>query len=108
MNNNYIILFLFLFSLRSIGCDIKKGELILKSGTKLGAVELGLAAACGYKKLLVTDLPKIGVLSTGDELQNPGTTLLPGHIYDSNKITLLSILKENGFDPLDMGIAIDE
>lgn len=94
--------------IRSIGCDIKKGELILKSGTKLGAVELGLAAACGYKKLLVTDLPKIGVLSTGDELQNPGTTLLPGHIYDSNKITLLSILKENGFDALDMGIAIDD
>ncbi|XP_043800894.1 gephyrin [Apis laboriosa] len=94
--------------IRSIGCDIKKGELILKSGTKLGAVELGLAAACGYKKLLVADLPKIGVLSTGDELQNPGTTLLPGHIYDSNKITLLSILKKNGFDALDMGIAIDD
>ena len=33
---------------------------------------------------------------------------MPGHIYDSNKITLLSILKENGFDPLDMGIALDE
>lgn len=48
------------------------------------------------------------MLSTGDELQNPGTTLLSGHIYDSNKITLLSILKENGFDALDMGIAIDE
>lgn len=78
------------------------------SGTKLGAIELGLAAACGYEKILVTDLPKIGVLSTGDELQCPGTTLMPGHIYDSNKITLLTMLKENGFDPLDMGIALDE
>ncbi|KAK9301855.1 hypothetical protein QLX08_005954 [Tetragonisca angustula] len=94
--------------IRPIGCDIKKEELILKSGTKLGAIELGLAAACGYKKLFVTDLPKIGVLSTGDELQCPGTALMPGHIYDSNKITLLSILKENGFDPLDMGIALDD
>ncbi|KAF3420407.1 hypothetical protein E2986_00779 [Frieseomelitta varia] len=94
--------------IRPIGSDIKKGELILKSGTKLGAIELGLAAACGYKKLFVTDLPKIGVLSTGDELQCPGTALMPGHIYDSNKITLLSILKENGFDPLDMGIALDD
>ncbi|KAK1137460.1 hypothetical protein K0M31_001969 [Melipona bicolor] len=94
--------------IRPIGCDIKKGELILKSGIKLGAIELGLAAACGYKKLFVTDLPKIGVLSTGDELQCPGTALMSGHIYDSNKITLLSILKENGFDPLDIGIALDD
>ncbi|XP_071862416.1 molybdenum cofactor synthesis protein cinnamon [Bombus fervidus] len=94
--------------IRPIGCDIKKGELILKSGTKLGAIELGLAAACGYRKMLVTNLPKIGILSTGDELQCPGTTLMPGHIYDSNKITLLTMLKENGFDPLDMGIALDD
>ncbi|XP_017757999.1 PREDICTED: gephyrin isoform X2 [Eufriesea mexicana] len=94
--------------IRPIGCDIKKGELILTSGTKLGAVELGLAAACGYKKVSVIDLPKIGVLSTGDELQCPGMVLMPGHIYDSNKITLLTMLQENGFDPLDMGIAVDD
>ncbi|XP_034188250.1 molybdenum cofactor synthesis protein cinnamon isoform X1 [Osmia lignaria lignaria] len=94
--------------IRPIGCDIKKGELILKAGTKLGAIELGLAAACGYKQVLVTDVPKIGVLSTGDELQCPGTALMPGHIYDSNKVTLLLMLRENGYDALDMGIAIDE
>ncbi|XP_076376110.1 molybdenum cofactor synthesis protein cinnamon [Megalopta genalis] len=94
--------------IRPIGCDIIKGELILKAGTKLGAVELGLLSACGYKEVTVTDLPKVGVLSTGDELQSPGTDLLPGRVYDSNKITLLSILKENGFYPIDMGIAQDE
>ena len=48
------------------------------------------------------------MLSTGDELQCSGTALRPGRVYDSNKVTLLSILKENGFDPLDMGIASDE
>ncbi|XP_076756902.1 molybdenum cofactor synthesis protein cinnamon [Xylocopa sonorina] len=94
--------------IRPIGCDIKKGELILMSGTKLGAVELGLAAACGCKKISVTSLPKVGVLSTGDELQSPGTSLLPGRIYDSNKITLLSMLRENGFDAIDVGIALDD
>ncbi|CAL7941421.1 unnamed protein product [Xylocopa violacea] len=94
--------------IRPIGSDIKKGEFILMSGTKLGAVELGLAAACGYKKISVISLPKVGVLSTGDELQSPGTPLLPGHIYDSNKITLLSMLRENGFDPIDVGIALDD
>ncbi|XP_054011304.1 gephyrin [Hylaeus anthracinus] len=94
--------------IRPIGCDIKKGELILKAGIKLGAVELGLLSACGYTEVSVIDLPKVGVLSTGDELQCPGTRLMPGHVYDSNKITLLLILKENGFDPVDMGIAQDE
>lgn len=94
--------------IRPIGCDIKKGELILKAGTKLGAIELGLLSACGYTEVSVIDFPKVGVLSTGDELQYPGTLLMPGHIYDSNKITLLSILKENGFDSMDMGIAQDE
>ncbi|XP_076237734.1 molybdenum cofactor synthesis protein cinnamon [Calliopsis andreniformis] len=94
--------------IRPIGCDIKKGELILTSGTKLGAVELGLIAACGYSEVSVTDLPVVGVLSTGDELQCPGADLMPGRIYDSNKVTLLSLLKENGFDPLDMGIALDD
>ncbi|XP_076641674.1 molybdenum cofactor synthesis protein cinnamon isoform X2 [Halictus rubicundus] len=94
--------------IRPIGCDIKRGELILKAGTKLGAVELGLLSACGYKEVSVTDLPKVGVLSTGDELQSPGIVLMPGRVYDSNKITLLTILRENGFCPVDMGIAQDE
>ncbi|XP_076680518.1 molybdenum cofactor synthesis protein cinnamon [Andrena cerasifolii] len=94
--------------IRPIGCDIKEGELILKSGTRLGAVELGLISACGYKEVHVTGLPKVGVLSTGDELQCSGTALRPGRVYDSNKVTLLSILKENGFDALDMGIASDD
>ncbi|XP_078042952.1 molybdenum cofactor synthesis protein cinnamon [Augochlora pura] len=94
--------------IRPIGCDINKGELILKAGTKLGAVELGLLSACGYKEVTVTDLPNVGVLSTGDELQSPGTDLMPGRVYDSNKITLLTVLKENGFQPVDMGIAQDE
>ncbi|XP_026675387.1 gephyrin [Ceratina calcarata] len=93
--------------IRPIGCDIKKDDLILKKYTKLGAIELGLAAACGYNKITTTYVPLVGVLSTGDELQCAGGPLMPGHVYDSNKITLLSMLRENGFDPIDLGIAAD-
>lgn len=93
--------------IRPIGCDIQKNELILKCNTKLGSVELGLLEACGYSEVLVKALPVVGVLSTGDELQSTGTPLLPGHVYDSNKITLLSILKEQGLDGIDLGIAKD-
>lgn len=69
---------------------------------------MGLLAACGCKQITVIKLPSIGILSTGDELQEAGEFLKPGHVYDSNKITLITLLKENGFNPLDLGIAIDE
>ncbi|XP_029675933.1 gephyrin [Formica exsecta] len=94
--------------IRPIGCDIKKGSLVLNSCTSIGPTEMGLLAACGCKQITVVKLPSIGILSTGDELQEAGEFLKPGHVYDSNKITLITLLKENGFNPLDLGIAIDD
>ncbi|KAG7199429.1 hypothetical protein KM043_014057 [Ampulex compressa] len=93
--------------IRAIGSDIEKNSLVLKSYTKIGAAEVGLLAACGCEEVEVFRQPVIGVLSTGDELQEPGIPLTAGHVYDSNKITLLSIFKENGFDSMDMGVAQD-
>ncbi|XP_018353936.1 PREDICTED: gephyrin [Trachymyrmex septentrionalis] len=93
--------------IRPIGCDIKKGSLVLNPFTRIGPVEIGLLAACGYKRVAVTLLPRIGILSTGDELQQPGEPLRPGQVYDSNRISLISLLKENGFDSLDFGIVTD-
>jgi len=52
--------------------------------------------------------PVVSVLSTGNEIQEPGRPLKPGHIHDSNKTTLLSLIKEQGFSALDLGIARDE
>ena len=80
----------------------------MKSGMKIGAVEMGILAACGCSDILVTKTPVIGILSTGNELQNAGEPLQPGHVYDSNKITLAMLLKENGYDAKDFGIAKDE
>lgn len=52
--------------------------------------------------------PKIGILSTGNEVQDPTDELSYGKIRDSNKITLLTLLKENGYDSVDFGIVVDE
>ncbi|XP_070155978.1 gephyrin [Polyergus mexicanus] len=94
--------------IRPIGYDIEKGSLVLNSYTSIGPMEMGLLAACGCKQITVIKLPSIGILSTGDELQEAGELLKPGHVYDSNKITLITLLKENGFNSLDFGIAIDD
>ncbi|NP_001122752.1 molybdenum cofactor synthesis protein cinnamon isoform X1 [Nasonia vitripennis] len=94
--------------IRPIGSDIKKGSIVLKAGTKIGAVELGILAACGCSQIPVTYLPKIGVLSTGNELQDAGEAPKPGHVYDSNKITLIMMLKENGYSAVDLGVATDQ
>lgn len=64
--------------------------------------------ACGCKEVTVSKLPSVGVLSTGDELEDFGEELRPGRVYDSNRITLITLLKENGFKPLDFGIVADK
>lgn len=69
---------------------------------------MGILAACGFSEIPVTYLPKIGVMSTGNELQNAGEAPKPGHVYDSNKITLMMMLKENGYSAVDLGIAADQ
>ncbi|XP_011882674.1 PREDICTED: gephyrin [Vollenhovia emeryi] len=93
--------------IRPIGCDIEKGSLVLNAYTYIGAAEVGLLVACGCKLVSVIKPPCIGLLSTGDELQEAGEPLRPGQVYDSNRITLVSLLKESGFDSLDFGIAVD-
>ncbi|KAK2588351.1 hypothetical protein KPH14_004366 [Odynerus spinipes] len=94
--------------IRPIGCDLQKGSLVLMSHSKIGAAEVGLLAACGCKEVKVFKSPRIGVLSTGDELQQPGNDLMPGHVYDSNTITLISMFREYGFNPENLGIAKDD
>lgn len=102
------LLELFLYLSRPIGSDIQEGSLVLESGTYIGVAEMGLLAACGNYKISVQKHPSIGILSTGDELQETGIALEPGHVYDSNRITLISLLKENNYNATDFGIAVDE
>uniref|UniRef100_A0A0C9RJR3 Cin_0 protein n=1 Tax=Fopius arisanus TaxID=64838 RepID=A0A0C9RJR3_9HYME len=94
--------------IRPIGSDIEEGSLLLRRHTKIGAVEMGILAACGCTKVKVIKLPTLGILSTGNELQQAGEEPRAGHVYDSNKITLMMLFRELGYDPKDMGIAIDD
>ena len=94
--------------IRPVGCDIKAGEKVLTAGTVLGPGELGLLAAVGVTEVVVSSLPTVTVLSTGNEIQEPGEQLLPGRVRDSNKTTLLALLDSAGIPARDGGIARDD
>jgi len=88
------------------GSDIMVGERILKRGTFLGAREIGVLAAVGKTGVNVYRL-NVGIISTGNELQEPGTKLQAGKIYDINSYSIASAVKECGGTPLHYGIVRD-
>ncbi|MDF2954509.1 MAG: Molybdopterin Mo-transferase [Candidatus Alkanophagales archaeon MCA70_species_2] len=90
------------------GSDIKRGELVLKRGTLLRPRDLGVLAACGISKIQVFKKPRVAVISTGNELLEPGEPLKPGKIYDVNSQTLSAAVSESGGVPLFLGILGDE
>jgi len=86
-------------NLRLAGEDVREGDVILRSGTEIGAPEIALAATQGYGELPVYRRPRVAVLSTGSELVEPGTrALAPGEIFDSNSFALLAQAREAGAD----------
>lgn len=93
--------------IRPKGQDIKKGEIIFRKGHKLRPQDLGFLAAQGINKLVVVRKPVIALLSSGDELMQPGEKLIPGKIYDSNTITIKSLLTSFGAEIQDLGLARD-
>ncbi|XP_078491956.1 gephyrin [Ciona intestinalis] len=96
-------------NVRPIGCDIKTGEVVLKSQTKIGPSECGILASVGATTVKVYQKPTVAVFSTGSELATPDTENLgPGEIRDSNRILLITTLQSNGFKTLDFGIVPDQ
>ncbi len=94
-------------NIREAGEDINKGEAVLKSGTRLRPMEIARLASLGYATVAVFQKLKIGILSTGDELIEPGKSLASGQIYDSNRYLLKTLFKKLGADVIDFGIIKD-
>lgn len=90
------------------GADLAAAELVLEAGRRLGAAEIGLAAALGRARLRVYRRPRVALLSTGDELVEVGEPLGAGQIYDSNRWALLGALQEAGAEARSLGIAPDD
>lgn len=94
-------------NVRRAGEDIEAGALCLAAGRPLQPADLGLAASQGLVSLRCVRQPVVGILSTGDEVQLPGTDLSPGHIYCGNSFTLSGFVREAGGIPRFLGIARD-
>lgn len=83
-------------AVRFAGGDAKAGEVLLTGGTRLRPMQIAVAAAAGRNSLLVQPRPRVVVLSTGNELCEPGTPLVPGRIWDSNSYMLAAAAREAG------------
>lgn len=98
--------------IRRQGEDVRRGEVVLTKGTRLGPAELGLAASMGFAHLGVTRRVRVALFSTGDELVMPGDVppeqMKPGAIYNSNRFFLRALLQRLGCEVSDLGIVPDQ
>ncbi|KAF7722757.1 hypothetical protein EC973_002711 [Apophysomyces ossiformis] len=98
-------------SIREVGSDCAVGDIVARQGQVISNVggELGSLASVGIKKVPVYRKPRVGVISSGNEVLDHHTTdkLKPGEIRDTNRITLLAAIQSAGFEPVDLGIVKD-
>jgi len=90
------------------GTDMGAGETVLFRGTQLTSRETGVLAAIGRVKLKVMRRPRVAILSTGDEIVQPGEAMRPGLVYDSNGRVLADAVTELGGEPLFLGAFSDD
>ncbi len=93
---------------RQIASSTLQGQTILESGIRLGPKELSLIASTGIAMVAVYKPLRIAVFSTGDELTSPGMPLEPGKIYDSNRLTILTMCRRMGYQVIDYGLVADD
>jgi len=83
-------------AIRRRGDDVAKGDLLLAAGAFLGSVQVALLAAAGEGSALVRPRPRVAVISTGNELAEPGAPIIPGQIWDSNSFMLAAAARQAG------------
>jgi molybdopterin molybdotransferase len=95
-------------NVRMRGEDVRSGATVIEAGTVLRPQELGLIASLGLPTVVVSQRPRVAVLSTGDEVAEPGGPRKPGQIYDANRFTLRALCEQSGARVLDLGIVPDQ
>lgn len=93
--------------IRHIGDDVKKGDIVIASGTRLTPREVPMLATLGMANVTVLRKPNVAFFSTGDELRQVGDVLGTGEIYDSNRYTLSAMLENMHCNPIDLGVVPD-
>ena len=93
--------------IRPAGEDIAPGQEVFAPGTVLTPGHLGVLSSLGLRKVPVYPRARVGVLSTGDELVEGPGELRPGQIRDSNRASLLALVREAGAEPVDLGLVRD-
>ncbi len=95
-------------NIRRTGEDIKRGQTVFQNGRFLEPSDLGLLASLGIDSIKVYRKIKVAFFSTGDEIISLGKSLLPGQVYDSNRYSLIGLLKRLDVDMLDFGVIPDD
>ncbi|MGH9169981.1 MAG: molybdopterin molybdotransferase MoeA [Acidimicrobiales bacterium] len=98
--------------IRGVGSDIQAGSVVVRSGTVLGPGHIGVLASVGCGSVMAHRRPRVGVMTTGDELveldeSGVARDLLPGQIRDSNRHALVAALRQDGYEAVDLGIVRD-
>ncbi|WP_416443562.1 gephyrin-like molybdotransferase Glp [Leeuwenhoekiella sp. A16] len=95
-------------NIRPVGEQVFTGTEVLKKGTLVNEATIGFLAGLGIQEIEVYKKPKVGILATGNELQEPGTPLEKGSIYESNAIMLQAALLRLGIDDIQVFKAKDD
>ena len=93
--------------IRKQGENLRQGQQILPTGTLIGPAEASLIATMGHHEAETISKPTIAVISTGDELIQPGTELSPGQIYESNSYGIASLVEKMGATAKRYGVVHD-
>jgi molybdopterin molybdotransferase len=93
---------------RKAGEDVEQGHVVTRAGRRVTAADLALMAATGNDALDVYQPLRVGVISTGDEIVEPGGAASDGQIYDANRPMLLALVRQFGHTAVDLGHVGDD